>query len=340
VLRAREIAPFIVDMENNGRLSTTGNFRTQPGDLDALVNLHMAAARKNWGLADSQPVDVAIYAHGGLVGEDSAVQTATRWIKALYDAQVFPIFFMWETDLWSTLKDRFEDIVSAMTRPVGGFGDELKRFWDRRLERSLAPVGTEIWGEMKQNAESISESPTSGGILLYQSALKSPYFKPERVRLHLIGHSAGSIVHSHLIDQLARRGWKFESVTFLAAAVTVETFRATALTHVQNKTVKDLRTFYLTDDAEQKDPTCKPLLGYGRSLLYLVSESFEHGVTTPILGMQKYFDTGVGALGLPNVKAFVAPSASTASTTHGGFDDDDATMHSVISLIKTGKLPA
>ncbi len=295
VLRAREIAPFIVDMENNGRLSTTGNFRTQPGDLDALVNLHISVARQNWGAKANEPVDVAIYAHGGLVGEESAVETATRWVKALYEAQIFPIFFMWETDLWSTLKDRFEDILTGLARPVGGFGDELKRFWDRRLERTLAPLGTEIWGEMKQNAESISELENSGGILLYQSALKSPYFKPELVRLHLIGHSAGSIVHSYLIEQLADRGWKFESVNFLAAAVMVKTFQETALPQVKNGTVKSLRSFHLTDNAEQKDPTCKPLLGYGRSLLYLVSESFEHGVSTPVLGMQKYFDARLGA---------------------------------------------
>jgi len=340
VLRAREIAPFIIDMENNGQLSSTGAFRTQPGDLDALVNLHIAVARKNWGVAAREPVDVAIYAHGGLTGEDTAIETATQWIPALYEAKIFPIFFMWETDLWSALKNRFEDLVMGLARPTGGLGDQLKRFWDQRLERTLASPGSVIWGEMKQNAESISESENSGGILLYQSALKSPHFTPDLVRLHLIGHSAGSIVHSFLIKQLADRGWKFESVNFLAAAVTVKTFQETALKRVQDGTVKSLRTFHLTDNAEQKDPTCKMLFGYGRSLLYLVSESFEHGVRTPILGMQKYFDGSLGALDLPNVRAFVAPGPSTASTTHGGFDGDTTTMRSVISLIKTGALPA
>jgi hypothetical protein len=339
VLRAREIAPFIVDMENNGRLSSTGAFRTQPGDLDALVNLHLATARKNWGVAAREPVDVAIYAHGGLTGEDAAAQTATQWISALYDAKVFPIFFMWETGLWSTLKNRFEDIVTDLPKPTGGLGEQLKRFWDQRLEKTLAPLGSVIWGEMKQNAESISTFGNSGGILLYQSALKSPHFQPELVRLHLIGHSAGSIVHSFLIKQLADRGWKFESVNFLAAAVTVDTFRDTVLKRLQDGTVKSFRTFHLVDEAEQKDPTCKMLLGYGRSLLYLVSESFEHGVRTPILGMQKYLG-GSGALNLPNVTALAAPGPVTASTTHGGFDDDVKTMRSVISLIKTGTLPA
>jgi hypothetical protein len=340
VLRARELSPFIVDMENNGRLSSSGVFRTQPGDLDALTNMHIEAARKNWRLKPSEPVDVAIYAHGGLTNEDAAAPTAAQWIPALYEAKIFPIFFMWETDLWSTLKNRFEDIVTGLPKPTGGLIDQLQRFWNQRLERLLAPAGTAIWGEMKQNAKSISECEDSGGVLLYKSAAKSALFAPDRVRLHLIGHSAGSIVHSFLIKELADRGWKFESVNFLAAAVTVDTFKATALKRIQDRTVRHFRTFQLSDAAEQQDPTCKPLFGYGRSLLYLVSESFQHGVRTPILGMEKYFNGSIGALKLPNVRAFTSPGPAAGSTTHGGFDDDAQTIRSVVSLIKTNKLPA
>ncbi len=46
--------------------------------------------------------------------------------------------------------------------------------------------------------------------------------------------------------------------------------------------MKRYQQFHLSEKAEEDDPTCSP---YRRSLLYLVSESFEHGVQTPILGM-------------------------------------------------------
>jgi len=98
--------------------------------------------------------------------------------------------------------------------------------------------------------------------------------------------------------------------------------------------VKAYNQFSLIDNFEQKDHTCEPILGYGRSLLYLVSRSFEHGETTPILGMQKYFNDRVAPLNLPNVTLITAPGAFSQSTTHGGFDDDAATMKKVISLIK------
>jgi len=102
--------------------------------------------------------------------------------------------------------------------------------------------------------------------------------------------------------------------------------------------VKRLNEFHLTDVVEQADPTCKPILYYTRSLLYLVSESFEHGKQTPLVGMEKYFDQHIGRLGLKNVKTWTSPAGASQSTTHGGFDDDKATRDSVISLITTGKL--
>ena len=109
-LRTREISPFIIDMENNGRLSNTGDFRTQESDIEALVTEHLGMARTAWGLGKNDPVDIAIYAHGGLTSEDTAGETAAKWIPALYEHKIFPIFLMWETDLWSTLKGRLEDV--------------------------------------------------------------------------------------------------------------------------------------------------------------------------------------------------------------------------------------
>jgi hypothetical protein len=53
--------------------------------------------------------------------------------------------------------------------------------------------------------------------------------------------------------------------------------------------------------------------------------------------MAKYFDEAVGSLRLPNVKAWVAPGPASASTTHGGFDDDPLTVGSIISMIKGGR---
>ena len=349
-LRNREMDPFIVDMENNGLLSNTGDFRTQPADVASLVTTHLSIARKAWNLKDSDPVDIAIYAHGGLTSEDDAAKTAACWTKALYDHQIFPIFLMWETDLWSTLKDKFQDLLHPVARATGGPLDALETWKNQRIERLLVVPGTAVWGEMKQNADQISTEKTnipkgpdgnpdprfqSGAVLLYQYALTSTFFKdPSKFRLHLIGHSAGAIVHSYIIDRL--KGWKFETVNFMAPAVRVDLFKKNVLPAVGTR-IKRYNQFHLADEIEQKDPTCKPLLTYSRSLLYLVSQSFEHGVTTPILGMQKYFDSLIPASG--NINVFTAPGSDSQSTTHGGFDDDCVTINKVVSLIKNTTIP-
>ncbi len=332
-LRNREIAPFVIDMENDGKLSNTGDFRTQEGDVAALLNQQLGEARTKWGLRDSQPVDIAIYAHGGLTSEKDAASTASNWIPAMYDRQIFPIFLMWETDLWSTLKNIGADISSKQPRTTGAAFDKLKTWWNTRLERLLTVPGTSVWGQMKQNADAISSAPGSGGIKLYEASKSSPYFKdPTKVRLHLIGHSAGAIVHSYIVNRLK---WNFETVNFMAPAVRADIFTQNVVPAIQSGKVKQYNQFELTDEMELKDPTCEPILGYSRSLLYLVSQSFEKGQVTPILGMERFFNSEIAPLNLKNVSVFKSPGQYSKSTTHGGFDDDTTTRDKILSLIKS-----
>src|SRR5262249_56334700 len=146
--------------------------------------------------------------------------------------------------------------------------------------------------------------------------------------------SAGSIMNSHVVDRLGRQGWNFESVNFMAPAVRVDLFKETVVPAIKDGKIKRFNQFHLSDDMEQKDPTCKPLLGYSRSLLYLVSQSLEHGLSTPILGMEKFFNDKIASKHLPNVYTWAATGKQSKSTTHGGVDDDQDTMASVIGLMK------
>ena len=337
VLRDREISPFIVNLGNNGALSNSGEFRTQPDDVRAIADVQLALARERWGLQD-KPIDVCIYAHGGLVGERAAARIAARWIPALYDAQIFPVFLMWETDLWTTIAGRIDDAVRGVPRTAGGFGQMLERWWNRRLERLLARPGTQLWGEMKQNAdamsayqEGVADDAQAGAVLLYR------HFKHKvsnrQVRLHIVGHSAGSIVASFMIDRLVADGMRLESLSLMAPAVRVDTFDRLVAPQIESGVVQRFQTLHLSARAEEDDPTCGP---YRRSLLHLVSESFEGGSGVPILGMQQHFDAYQARRGLPNTTAIVSPGPEVASTTHGGFDDDPGALARVIAFIRGG----
>jgi hypothetical protein len=334
VLRHRELAPFILNMGNNGALSNSGEFRTTPDDVRAIADVYLTRARADWAPPDDI-VDVCVYAHGGLVGERDAAKTAARWIPALYDAKVFPVFMMWETDFWNTLTGLVADTVKGVPRTTG-FGAALERWWNRRLERALARPGTALWGEMKQNADAISlyrdgvpDEKQAGAVLLYQ------HFKHrvqnKKVRMHFVGHSAGSIVGCWMLERLAKEGMRFDSCSLLAPAVRCDTFTKTLAPLVKKGQVQRLQLFNLTAQAEEDDPTCGP---YRRSLLHLVAESFEGGTRQPILGLE--VDVKPVIAGLPNTTLHLSPGARSRASTHGGFDDDDATLKTVLKFIKSG----
>ena len=329
VLRNHQLAPYVIDMENNGRLSTSGTFRTRVDDVRALATDYLDAARREWKVRPGAPIDVAIYAHGGLVPESTAATTFAKWLPELYAAKRFPVFLMWESDVLSTIRNRLEDLLVPEPRPVGGPLESLQKWWNERLERLLAPAGTALWDEMKDNAAGISAGAESGGRILFDQLARSPVAAKHPLRLHLVGHSAGAIALAFLLDRVAAQEWDFETVTFLAPALRVDRFLERVAPWIIAGRVRKYRQYMLGDAAERKDPTCRPILGYGRSLLYLVSRSFEGGREVPIVGMERHFPREVARM--KQVKLYTAPSSLTASTTHPGFDDDDVTMRSVIA---------
>jgi hypothetical protein len=256
----------------------------------------------------------------------------------LYDAKIFPIFLMWETDFLSTLAGRIEDALLGIPRTTGA-SSGLARWWNRRLEQALARPGTSLWGEMKQNADAISAYRDGRPVEQQPGALQVWHHfrhngEDRRVRLHFVGHSAGSIVAAFAIDRLVRlEGLQFESLSLLAPAVRVDTFERLLLPHLESRAVRRMQQFHLSERAEEDDPTCGP---YRRSLLHLVSESFEGGATAPILGMQKWFDPLAARAKLPNTTVHVAPGATSGSSTHGGFDNDPRTRAEVLKFVRGG----
>ena len=327
ILQNHQLAPYVIDMENDGRLSRSGTFRTSSQDVRALAHDYLGAARAQWKIPKGKAMDIAIYAHGGLTSEAEAAATFARWLPALYAARKFPVFLMWESDLWSTLENVFEDATRAP--PAGGPLESLSRWWNERLEGLLAPAGTALWDEMKENAAAISSGTGSGGRQLFDALRTSPVGREHPLRLHLVGHSAGAIALACLVDRLAAQEWEFETVSFMAPACTVELFRERVLPWLESRHVKRYRQYHLSDAAELSDSTMRPVLGYGRSLLYLVSRSFEGAGEAQVLGMQRHFPAALARR--RDVKVIVAPAPESAVTTHGGFDDDTATMRSIIA---------
>ena len=351
ILAAHELSPFIINMENNGRLSQRGRFRTQESDVDALLRIHLVEACRKWSIRPDQAVDVAIYAHGGLNDEDAAAESARLWVPDLYEQKIFPVFLMWETGAIKTVTNMIEDRIAPEEARAGGWQkvkENWKEWWNQRVEGIARPLGRPLWNEMKENAARISSNPASGArLLLDLFKAKGREYGLPRVRLHLVGHSAGGILHSYLGPQAIQSGFDLRSVSLIAPAVRVDEFDRT-LGKAVLRTGTKLLVAHLTDAAERADPTCKP---YGHSLLYLVSRSFEDKKETPILGLERDlvparatmpWGAQMMAVASPHSGIARLPSATTLdgsasrqteATTHGSLDDDKALQRLVFDLI-------
>ncbi|PTY08353.1 hypothetical protein DB347_01865 [Opitutaceae bacterium EW11] len=319
-----------------GRFSMQG-WKTPKEDVDTIFRKHIP----EW--AASRPVDeklkIVIYAHGGLVSEKKGLEIAAKQLGWWKDNGVYPLFFVWETGLMETL--------SQLLNPNRQRAIDLAAPTDYLLENLARAIGgVAVWSGMKRSAERASDA--DGGAR-YVGGELSKLFGGDlatRLELHAVGHSAGSIFHGHFINAAIEMGVpRFNSLSLLAPAITVDGFKQLLLPRMADKAVARTTMFTMSRPYELDD-NCAQV--YRKSLLYLVRAAFEPEPRTPILGLEesirqdpdvmRAFDpdgahpSRLGEIVFSVTKDGSARSSSQ-STSHGGFDDDKATMESVARRI-------
>lgn len=342
-----DLRPHIISLGNNGEFKAGGNYGTSPEEVAQLFKSELPKAIDSAGYKH-----ILLYAHGGLVSENSAVQRLADYRPTMLSSGIYPFTFIWHSDYWTTVKNVLDDAF-ARRRPEGAL-DAAKDFMLDRLDDALEPLarvlsGKAAWDEMKENALGASQN-TKGGARAVVGHLKRLIDKlpaQQVPKIHLVGHSAGSIFHAPLITALNEAGIDVETCTLWAPACTVELFKQHYLPAIRKKRIKRFALFALSDKSEQDDQ-CANI--YHKSLLYLVSHAFEDkpriplfrdGV--PILGMEKYLRKDAELMALfkaenaslvisPNNKPLNSIDAST-SLHHGDFDDDSATVRATLRRI-------
>lgn len=341
LLDLHALSPYVVNTGHNGELSPAGEFHTTYQDLEELANHLLPAKRDEWNIPPGAPIDVAIYAHGGLVDEQGAGESAQEWVKLLTNAKVFPIYLVWESDLLSILSDRVQnELKNRGGIPTGGLVSMLDDAWSDRVEGIVRVVGKDVWQDMKDKGRLITYNTAGRGGGMQLMELLAP--QKDTIRLHLVGHSAGAIVHAYLADWLIAQGWNIASASFLAPAATIELFDTRIQPHLQSGKLGRYLQLHLQDALERAEgDAMRMLLGYKRSLLYLVSNALEEEARVPVLGMAKFFDMIVAPRNLPHLQYRVAPSSlATGGTKHGNIDDDTKTQASVLAHIQGNPIPA
>jgi hypothetical protein len=215
---------------------------------------------------------------------------------------------------------------------------------------------------MKENALSATESP-AGGASLVASELAGLIRGGGKFEIHLAGHSAGGIFLAPFIRRLTDPDsggldLTVQSCTLWAPACTLALFDSCYVPPLRSGRLGRLNLFTLSDKCEQHDHCARI---YNKSLLYLVSHAFERRPRVPLfrpegeplLGMARFAGKHPAIRSLQaagKLDWIVAPNSfppgdprASGAMSHGGFDDDPATVAATLARItgtKTGGVHA
>jgi hypothetical protein len=323
---------------DDGRLVTDGKYGspTEKEMQQTVSRLTIPEANKDKGFDH-----VIIYAHGGLNSLGDEAQRIATWKRHDIFARnkLYNFHLMWGSGF---LDEVFGEISESPAGRAGGpFTDWL---FDAGLGKE---TGSYAWRNMKQDARVAfdGQQEYDGGFRGLSPLLSGLDKADKRPKLHFVGHSAGSIVLGYLLTALKRFNLtklQLGSIHLMAPACTVDFFKthygpyltgAGGALKLQDK----IYLYNLSDNLELEDTvsTSALLPSYGASLLYLVSRAYEDTPNTPLAGMKLYSGKMPGGAKLVTDHAV---SKSTASRSHGGFDNDVATMSAIMSRIIGGKV--
>ena len=350
-----EIRPYVMDVGNNGELSRSGRYWTTKDDLRRLFEEEIPQRTKDW-----KKKRVMLYLHGGLNDEDAVARRIVTFRDVLLKNEIYPLHIMWESGHWEVLNQMLADIFTHVDERAGSVADwfakvreGLTEAKDLSLELTVSAAGTALWREMKENARLSSVHPDNkGGMqILAEQARQAMQGLSESEKkqweLHVVGHSAGCIYSAYAMRHLTTLGINFKTLQLMAPAMRVDEFKDELLRYIQSGACPQ-PTLYILSDVGERDDTTGP---YGKSLLYLVSNAFEGARGTPLLGMERFIRAGQpeadpelvelfqkSVNGVPSLVVAGAGDASqlrsiSRSNSHGGFDDDEWTLNSILHRI-------
>jgi hypothetical protein len=329
-----EIAGHFIHVDD-GHFHTRGRYWSNADDVRATAKL-VAGSRGKYQ-------HLLLYAHGGLNSPKDSARRIAAMKETFKKNGIYPYHFMYDTGILEELKD----VIFRRKEPVEERAAGLADWTDRLLEWGTRIPGRALWREMKDGAR-LPFLPERAGsetlaIWLTEMARKNS----AKLKVHLCGHSTGGILLARLLETMEDLAptLRIASCTLFAPAATVGLFESHyypyLITRPENFGLDRMQVFNLSDRLERDDTVGEV---YRKSLLYLVSRAFEERVPEAILGMQCDMDELLEKPKMAAVKDRFSvhysegrSDAVTASTTHGGFDNDVASMNSLLRTILGGE---
>jgi hypothetical protein len=354
---------YVIDVTAGGMLSSQGKVTSSPAQIDAMA-VAMEAQHDAWITPASPERRVVLYAHGGLVGEAGGIAIADRMIDWWKENHIYPIHIVWESDPITTIFKNVDHQREGL--PAGGLLDGAWEALDTALEgagRSIRP----LWERMKTNAKMASDPLLNNqpralqpGVTLFIEKLADYWLRHPDLEVHLVGHSAGSVVLAAAVKRLFAYNVPVDSLQLMGGAIRADDFVRDVVPRLATAPGGDgmVRRFAVYDllDGPELDDVCPgppaPAV-YHKSLLYFVARSLEQlpsNFEVPMVGLEKSLGVVytmpdglphplMDAMGKPP-NVVLAPNSANAADSrskahgHGEFDDDPDTMTSVVLRIR------
>jgi len=251
---------------------------------------------KDW-MAHTGNKKIVVYVLGGLSSEKTGIRRAQILGPYFYANGIYPIFISWKSGVASNLNSLIDECwKEIVTDPESGnimpnISADMNEKIDRALEVALKRKGGKsLWTEMKITAFNCCETripAASGNGAKVKGAmvnLADSLGRLGKIELHLVAHSAGSVLLGNWLDVLARRkSMKVKTISLYAPACTVRF----ANEHLNNAVAKALfsKTALSVDVLSSEREKADTIGPYNKSLLYLVSRAFEDMHKEPIFGL-------------------------------------------------------
>jgi hypothetical protein len=325
-----EIAGHFIHVDD-GTFHTRGRYWSHAEDVRATARLVAGSGNKYQHLL--------LYAHGGLNSPKASARRIAAMKETFKSNGIYPYHFMYDTGILEELKD----VILRRQASVEARAGALVDWTDRLLEWGTRIPGRALWREMKDGAR-LPFLPQRAGsetlaIWLTEMARKNS----AQLQVHICGHSTGAILLARLLETMEDLGptLRVRTCTLFAPAASVGLFESHyypyLLTQAGAFGLDRMQVLNLNDRLERDDTVGQV---YRKSLLYLVSRAFEEQTPEAILGMQTYMEELLRKPKMEAVRDRFAvhyadgrPNAVTESTTHGGFDNDVASMNSLLRTI-------
>lgn len=310
-----------------------GNFHNRGRYFSCLDDVAETANR----VANSDKYDhILFFAHDSFNSPKVCAQKIAAMQSVFKSNGIYSYHFIYSSgfvdDVKNLLALRSEESESRL-----GSGHELS---DRLVEVLLGNSGRALWREMKYAAEAgfVSDGDGLKVVNTFLQHLATASQGVNGKKIHLLGHSAGSLLVGHLLRALTVHQTKPQvgTVSLMAPTITLDAYNNIYRPSLAN--VNDLTVYNLSDVLELEDNVAGI---YGKSILHLISRVLEapsdNNVAVPLLGLSRDVELqGIAErddIDFVISQGDVQKNKNSGSRRHDDFDTDTATMNHILRRI-------